>query len=170
MITLVPYDKDWPILFKQEQQLLANATSEYHVWIEHIGSTAIPEIHAKPIIDIMLGVDSLDIADKHLLAPIQALGYMYLRELEQQMPYRRFFQKIDIHGTRTHHIHLVQYNSEFWIRHIRFRDHLRLNPNIAKKYEQFKLSLAPHFTDTRKYAEAKSDFIKTIENQAFISS
>ncbi|MDQ5921412.1 MAG: hypothetical protein QG673_1470 [Pseudomonadota bacterium] len=165
MIILEPYNTAWPLLFEQEKILLLDATKEWEIIVEHIGSTAIPEIKAKPVIDIMIGVKDLTIADQYITKIIQSLGYDYISEYENNMPERRYFQKNN-HNARTHQIHLVEYDSEFWLRHLLFRDYLRLHPNIAKEYESLKLDIAPKFTDSNQYAMAKNEFIRRIEKQA----
>lgn len=165
MIVLLPYDTKWKIVFEQERSLLLNAMKEWIVIVEHIGSTAIPEIKAKPVIDIMIGVQDLKIADLHLVKIIQLCGYDYINNYEASMPERRYFQKIE-HKVKTSQIHLVEYGSEFWVRHLLFRDYLRKHTNIAKEYESFKLELASKFTDTNQYALAKTKFIREIEKLA----
>ena len=163
MIILKPYNANWPSLYEQEKEILMTVGGKWIEAIEHIGSTSIPNIYAKPVIDIMMGLKNLSIADQHLVQLIQQLGYDYIAEYEKQMPYRRYFQKINGEGGHTHHIHLVETGTEFWNRHIAFRDYLRNHSDIAKEYEALKLSLAPKFTDTNAYASAKTDFIKRVE-------
>ncbi len=165
MITLVPYNKEWSLLFEQEKILLLNAMREWEINVEHIGSTAISNIHAKPVIDIMIGIKDLSIADMYLIEIISSLGYDYINDYEVAMPERRYFQK-DLDNVRTHQIHLVEYDSSFWERHLLFRDYLRAHPNIAKHYESLKLDIAPKFTNTNQYASAKTEFIREIEKLA----
>jgi GrpB-like predicted nucleotidyltransferase (UPF0157 family) len=165
MITLVPYNADWPVLFEQEKISLVNAMREWEIKVEHIGSTAIPNIHAKPVIDIMIGIQDLSIADTYLIKIIRSLGYDYINVYEVAMPERRYFQK-DTDNVRTHQIHLVAWGSSFWERHLLFRDYLRTHPNIAKQYESLKLDIAPKFTDTNQYASAKTEFIREVEKLA----
>ena len=163
MIILESYNLNWPILYEQEKRLLLSAAAKWNIKVEHIGSTAIPKIYAKPVIDIMIGVSSLAIADQHLIALIQAIGYDYISEYEQNMPNRRYFEKNN-NNIRTYQIHLVEYGSKFWLRHLLFRDYLRSHPNIAKEYEALKLDIAPRFTDSNQYSTAKNEFIRKIEN------
>jgi GrpB-like predicted nucleotidyltransferase (UPF0157 family) len=165
MITLVPYNTDWPLLFEQERILLVNAMKEWEISVEHIGSTAIPNIQAKPVIDIMIGVQDLSIADIFLIKIIRSLGYDYIDGYEVIMPERRYFQK-DVDNIRTHQIHLVEYDSSFWERHLLFRDYLRTHPNIAKQYESLKLDISTKFIDTNQYASAKTKFIREVEKLA----
>src|SRR5687767_8771109 len=139
MIILKPYDSKWPALYAQEKETLLTIGGQWIEAIEHIGSTSIPNICAKPVIDIMISVKSLTIADQNVIKPIQSIGYDYIAEYEKQMPYRRYFQKINKEGSHTHHIHLVEAGTEFWKRHISFRDYLRSHPDIAQEYEALKL-------------------------------
>lgn len=166
MIKLEPYKNEWVEDFQREQQDLLKKLNAYNVVIEHIGSTAIKGIYAKPIIDIMLGVVSLAMADKFLISLIESLSYKYIPSYEEVMPERRFFYKPREAQDRTHQIHLVEYKSEFWNRHILFRDYLRAHLDVAKEYEQLKLELAKKFIDSNEYAAAKSSFIRKIEQRA----
>lgn len=168
MIYLAPYDPSWPLLFQQEQTILLGAIGQWVEAIEHIGSTAIPGIKAKPVIDLMIGVKSLEVFDRHGIDKIVKLGYDYINKYESMMPDRRYFQKIDQKGNHSHHIHLVCINSDFWTRHLLFRDYLRAHPCEAQNYEQLKIKLAQQFTDSNEYAGAKSDFVTNIEKKAKI--
>lgn len=166
MIKLEPYNQQWPFMYEQEKTALLKASGRWNIAIEHIGSTAVPGIHAKPIIDIMIGVSSLSVADQHLIEIYTTLGYDYIAVYEQDMPQRRYFQKNNVDKVRTHQIHLVEHGSEFWQRHLLFRNYLRANPAVAKAYAEHKLQLAPRYTDSNEYAMAKNDFIRAIENEA----
>lgn len=168
MITLVPYDKAWPKLFEDEKSKLKQILSDVIVGIEHIGSTAIPEIYAKPVIDILIGVKDLKYFNQEHKNIIKSLGYEYVQEFEQQLPNRRFFIKNDKDGNRTHHIHLVNYDSAWYQKHILFRDYLRLHPEDAKAYELHKLHLAKQFDDTGQYAVAKTEYCRAIDKKAYL--
>ncbi len=120
---------------------------------------------AKPIIDIMIGLPDFSVADK-LVPIIEALGYEYFKKYEDEMPYRRYFAK-NSNGIRTHQIHMVEIGSEFWGRHLFFRDYLRQNPEIMNEYAALKKQLAEReWVDVNEYADAKSEFITGIENKA----
>lgn len=166
MIYLAPHDPHWAQLYQEEKQRLSHALGYLIIAIEHIGSTAIPNIVAKPVIDIMLGVRSLHDIDQHVIQSIEQLDYRYMPQYEIGMPFRRFFQKDNMNGTRTHHIHLVEISHSFWTDHLLFRDYLRTHPDSAKAYEQLKQKLAQQFTDTNAYAFAKTDFCKEILRKA----
>lgn len=133
--------------------------------IEHIGSTSVYGLAAKPIIDIMIGLHDFSVADK-LVPEIVALGYLYIPKYEKVMPYRRFFKKFT-GGIATHQIHMVQAGGEFWERQLLFRDYLRANPVVAASYEVLKKELAKlEWEDVNDYADAKTAFIRNIENRA----
>lgn len=166
MIHLEPHNPQWIALYNIEKANLKKSMYAFDMHIEHIGSTAIQGIIAKPIIDIMIGVPNLLMADIFLVNIIEKLQYLYLASLETYIPQRMFFQKFNFAGLRTHHIHLVPLNSEFWVRHIQFRDYLNLHPTIAKDYEELKVNLAYKFDNTNLYANAKTDFIRRINKQA----
>ncbi|MGB6976685.1 MAG: GrpB family protein [Gammaproteobacteria bacterium] len=162
MIYLSPYDPQWPALFEKEKELLLKSVGEYIVGIEHIGSTAIPKICAKPVIDIMMGVKQLDSVDREIIKRVESIGHEYIKKYEETMPFRRFFQKDNSEGLRTHRIHLVEITNAFWQRHLLFRDYLRTHSDDAKRYERLKIDLAKKFTDTNQYANAKTDFCNQI--------
>jgi GrpB-like predicted nucleotidyltransferase (UPF0157 family)/GNAT superfamily N-acetyltransferase len=167
MITLVPYNPLWSKLFEEEKIRLQKVLGDIAIHIEHIGSTAIPEIYSKPIIDILIGVKDLNQFSADHIKKIESLGYIYNSAFEAELPYRRFFQKSDENHNRTHHIHLVNYPSAWWQRHILFRDYLRQHPDDAREYEAQKLALAKQFSDTLDYAKAKEDFCCLINKNAY---
>jgi GrpB-like predicted nucleotidyltransferase (UPF0157 family) len=133
--------------------------------IEHIGSTAVPGLAAKPVIDILIGLPDFDLADE-LVARIVSMAYEYVQQYETDLPLRRFFRK-ERDGVRTHHIHMVGIGADFWTRHLLFRDQLRAHPEIASEYAALKLALAKRdWQDVNDYADAKTDFIRCIEAEA----
>ena len=164
-IIISEYDPLWPKLFEKEKKKLSSALPP-EIIIEHVGSTSIPGLAAKPVIDIMIGVPSLEMADEVCIEPIRALRYIYVPEYEEHVPERRYFRKLNEEGIATHHIHLVEYNSPWWKRHIQFRDYLRHHPEAVNEYAELKKGLASKFTDTNEYANAKTEFVKKIENLA----
>lgn len=164
-IIIVPYDLQWPILFEQEKTLLIKALNDWDIAIEHIGSTAVPGLSAKPIIDILLGVNSLADVNAEFIKKLEMIGYEYVPEYEKEMPERCYFRKKSPAGKRIANLHVAVKNSLFWHRHINFRDYLRNNPLAAKDYEHLKRALAEQHTDTQEYARAKTDFIKSIERK-----
>jgi GrpB-like predicted nucleotidyltransferase (UPF0157 family) len=160
-IIISDYDPFWTELFREEKHRLHSLLDHFSPVIEHIGSTAVLNLGAKPVIDIMIGIDHEDDLDL-LIVPIESLGYSYRKEHESEMPYRRFFRK-DTDEIRSHHIHAVSRSHPFWARHIAFRDHLRNNLPDAIEYEALKRSLAQQYRfDADGYTEAKSAFIQSI--------
>lgn len=164
MITLTPYSTEWPNLFEQEKAKLIEALRPLHPNIEHIGSTAIPGIHAKPIVDIFIGVPEMNLTD--LIPKLGSLGYQYQPFL---LPEKELhcFEKNNANGIRTHQIHIVKYPSCWWDKHILFRDYLRIHPEDAKAYEVLKLELAKLHETNRTYAFAKTDFCQAIDKKAY---
>jgi len=140
------------------------ATGSALVAVEHIGSPSVPGLAAKNIIDIMAGVESLDDAPRWI-APLTELGYHYMAELEAQFPERRYFNKGTVE-VPTHHLHMVELTSEFWHRHLLFRDYLRSHPDAAGEYAELKRRLASQHDDIDDYTLAQTDFITGIERTA----
>lgn len=158
------YDPNWKVAFDAERQMLLDALDST-VAIEHIGSTSVEGLAAKPIIDILLGVNSL--ADAQAIIPkIVALGYDYIPEYERELPQRRFFKKLLDNGEHTHHIHLVERMGSFWRNHIFFRDRLRSDSGLRNSYELLKKELAARYQfDRDAYTDAKTSFIMAVVNE-----
>lgn len=164
-VTVVEYRPEWQKMFEDEKRILQTALGDVPAQIEHIGSTAVAGLAAKPIIDLMVGLEDFSIAD-NVVPKIEALGYEYIQKYEAVLPFRRFLIK-ERGGIRTHNIHMVGIGGEFWERHILFRDYLRQNPGIAGQYASLKKELAGReWEDVNEYADAKTEFIKEIEDKA----
>ena len=157
-IEIAEYDPAWPSAYERERAAILGALGDLVFAIEHVGSTSVPGLGAKPIIDIMIGLRSL--ADHaSCVAPLEALGYEYKGEFG--IPDRRYFRR-PIRGPRTHQLHMVEHGSGFWVRHLLFRDYLRRHPEEASAYQQLKVGLAARFgTDVEAYTEAKTEFIQS---------
>jgi GrpB-like predicted nucleotidyltransferase (UPF0157 family) len=153
-------------MFEAERARLVVTVGDWVAGVEHIGSTAVPGLAAKPVIDILMGVRALADADSNCIEPICGLAYEYVPQFETVMPFRRYFRRLEDPTTHSHHIHLVEKRSEFWERHLLFRDYLRAHPEQAQDYEQLKRRLAPQFSDVNDYAEAKTEFIRAAEARA----
>lgn len=167
MITLIPYSIQWQQCFEEEKAKLEKILNHCRPVIEHIGSTAIPEIYAKPIIDILIGISNFKSNETEIIEKIERLGYMYNSKFEDEFPYRRYFQKNDDEGKRTHQIHLVNYPSAWFEKYILFRNYLRTHSESAISYSNHKLELATKFDDSLAYARAKTDFCRKIDELAF---
>ena len=164
-IRIAEYSTAWASLFAEEKRQIEIALGKESAIIEHIGSTSVVGLAAKPIIDIMIGLHDFSTAN-NLVPKIEALGYEYIQRYEDVMPFRRYFTK-KRDGTSTHHIHMVACGGEFWERHLLFRDFLRENPATASEYAALKKKLASlEWNHMNEYADAKTDFIKRVENEA----
>jgi GrpB-like predicted nucleotidyltransferase (UPF0157 family) len=165
-IIVVPYDEAWPSLYEEEQARIERAIGSWVEEIEHVGSTAVLGLAAKPIIDIMVGVRGLE--DSPILVErLVGMGYEYVPEFERVFPFRRYFRKMR-EGRRTHQIHLVERsNTEWWDRHLLFRDYLRAYPEVAEDYARLKYELSDRFGEDREaYTDAKTEFISEVVRQA----
>lgn len=158
-ICLVDYDPRWPQLFAEESALLSPILMPWLAGpIEHIGSTAVPGLAAKPVIDIMAAIGTLDDSREAIVA-VRSLGYLYA-------PYHseaeHWFCKPGP-SFRTHHLHLVPFRSHVWTACIAFRDRLREDSAIAAEYLELKRSLAASFTNDREaYTSGKDEFVTRI--------
>jgi GrpB-like predicted nucleotidyltransferase (UPF0157 family) len=158
-VHIEPYDPSWPARFEAEQVLLHGVIGRWLAGpIEHIGSTSVQGLAAKPIIDIMAGVESLE-GSRPAIAALAQEVYCYFPYKAEQM---HWFCKPS-HEVRTHHLHLVPFQSPLWFERLAFRDALRSQPDLAKAYELLKLELAAKFRQDREaYTEAKSEFIAAV--------
>ncbi len=169
-ISIVPYEKVWPKMFEEEAAFLRRKLPPNLIKrIEHFGSTAVPGLSAKPIIDILVEVTSLEETKKQIVPVLEAEGYQYFWRPafgDDGPPYYAWFIKRNSEGRRTHHIHMVEPDSELWDR-LYFRDYLRQFPAEAKLYNQLKKKLSKKYPDDRvKYTEEKSSFILSVTKKA----
>lgn len=164
-IRLCPYDVQWPVAFTDERRRLARLLPDTFIAIEHIGSTAVPGLPAKPIIDILAGVVSMAAAGA-VAGPLLAAGYATSAEFNESLPDRKWFMRWS-GGRRTHHLHVVVHESEAWHERVRFRDALRSRPVMAARYVELKERLAAeHPTDREAYTEAKAEFVRSVLRDA----
>lgn len=169
-VAIVPYNPAWPRMFEKEAAFLRSKLPLNIVKrIEHFGSTAVPGLSAKPIIDILVEVISLEDTRKQIVPILEAEGYEYFWRPafgDDQPPFYAWFIKRNSEGKRTHHIHMVEADSELWAR-IYFRDYLRQFPAEAKRYNDLKRLLSEKYPNDRvKYTEDKSSFILTVTKKA----
>jgi GrpB-like predicted nucleotidyltransferase (UPF0157 family) len=171
-IVIVDYDPRWPRLFDEEKTNILRVIGPMVIGIEHIGSTAVPGLAAKSIVDIMAGVRHLSDAI-WCIQPLKTLGYEYVPEYEKLIPDRRYFRKGNMQGLEqgsTHHLHMVEAKGEFWERQLLFRDYLRDHPEEARRYADLKKTLASRFSSDREsYTSAKTDYIQEIVAKARVS-
>ena len=159
-----PPNPQWPQAFEAEAVQVLLALGNNVVYIHHIGSTAIPNIYAKPVIDLLAEVSDIDHVDTRNVA-MAALGYTALGEYG--LPGRRYFRKHDEAGVRTHHLHTFQRGSTEAQRHLAFRDFMRANPDCAQQYSDLKRTLAAQYpNDIDSYMDGKDEFVKAVEKQA----
>jgi GrpB-like predicted nucleotidyltransferase (UPF0157 family) len=164
LITVVDYDPNWREVFENEKRSLLNFLSAERVVIEHIGSTSVPGLAAKPIIDILIAVDELSYLD-NVGQSFKALGYEI--KGEHGIAGRRYFQKGG--NNRSHHIHAFQTGSHALLRHRAFRDYLKAHPEIAKHYANVKHTAAHECDhDNELYIKLKNDFVVEHEKRAVI--
>jgi GrpB-like predicted nucleotidyltransferase (UPF0157 family) len=170
-VEIVPYDPAWPGLFAVEaDQLRAVLDLPQIVGIEHFGSTAVPGLAAKPIIDILIAVRSLAHAKATMIEPIMSLGYVYWSENPKAD--RMFFVKgMPPYGERrTHHVHITEPDGEMWQRRLAFRDYLRGNPEEARRYEVLKRDLAARYpADREQYTNAKTEYVESVYRRMGLS-
>lgn len=160
-IVVVDYDANWCSQYEQEKSRILDALVDTIADIQHIGSTSVPGLAAKPIIDIILGLEKIPLLSTQLVS-LEALGYTYCGE--SGIPRRHFFHR---GMPRTHHIHAVQVNSDLWQRNILFRDFLRSHPQAAQQYETLKRKLAAEFRNDRdRYGDSKTPLIEQLLMQA----
>lgn len=161
-IRLSPYDPSWPVRFEEERAALDDVIGDWVVGdIHHVGSTAVPGLEAKPIVDILAGVRDLD-ESRACFDPLAQLDYMYAPYLAEEM---HWFCKPHP-NRRTHHLHLIPGGSRRYADELAFRDRLREDPQIATEYLALKRSLASRFAGDREaYTDAKSAFVRRVLSQ-----
>jgi GrpB-like predicted nucleotidyltransferase (UPF0157 family) len=158
-IQVVPYQPAWKELFEVEAVKLRSALGNNLLQIEHVGSTAIEGMDAKPIIDIIVAVKSLSKA-RELVPVVQALGYNHKED--DDVPERIFFVK-GLPSKRTYHLSLTEPASGYWKAHILFRDYLLTHREVAEEYRQLKRELAEQYTDDRgSYTAGKERFVERV--------
>lgn len=165
-IRVVAYDSAWAAHYEVERERIEGALEEATEGgvlydLEHIGSTSVPGLAAKPCIDIMARVHPLPLPDARVEALVR-LGYEYLGE--HGLPGRHYFRK----GPHDVHLQVVSFDTEHWAQHLVFRDFLRAHPGSANRYERLKLELALRFAhDRAAYNEGKAPLIRELEREAF---
>ena len=168
-VDIAPYDPSWPLAFERERDHLRACLPPDSIGrIEHFGSTAVPGLAAKPIVDMLVEVPSLgDVRDR--LAPIlEAQGYEFFWRPSWRdgiSPEYTWFIKRDTYGRRSHHIHMLTPDSPEWER-LLFRDYLIAHPQAAAEYGALKQNIAKSCGDRRAYANAKTDFILRVTEAA----
>ena len=165
-IVVADYDPNWPTLFEQERTRIGKALGSLAFVIEHIGSTAVPGLPSKPIIDLLVGVPSLEEAKERCIAPFEELGYIYMPDYARWLPDELFFRK-GPPGPWTHHVHLMEPSHRRWEARLVFRDYLRAHPEAARAYANIKRALATSsIDDIEAYTTGKHTFVKDTTEKA----
>jgi GrpB-like predicted nucleotidyltransferase (UPF0157 family) len=156
-VRIVDYDPRWPRVYEEEKHRLAAALGDAVVDIQHVGSTSVPGLASKPVVDILLGLRRYPL-EPGQVAAVSSLGYGAMGE--SGIAGRQFFRK---GAPRTHHLHATEWGGPFWTSHLRFRDHLLRNPESRLEYDRLKRRLAAEVGDDREaYSAAKAPFIQAI--------
>jgi GrpB-like predicted nucleotidyltransferase (UPF0157 family) len=181
-IQVVPYDSRWPAHFETHRKEIADLLNKFHPVIDHIGSTAVPGLSAKPVIDIAVGLRDLSLLDQ-AVEPLVRAGYLYYEAFNETMPERRLFVILDanapsdlrgrifrsatdmphdlVNRYRLAHVHVWVHGSPEWMRHLIFRDYLRRHPVVARQYALLKESLAKkEWEHGMAYNQGKNDFLQ----------
>jgi GrpB-like predicted nucleotidyltransferase (UPF0157 family) len=160
-VVICPYSNAWPELFRTTQAELIRVFSPTVITVEHIGSTSVAGLAAKPVIDVLLGAASLaeiEAKTEHL----KIVGYEYVSKYENEIPMRRYFTKSSVTSLRIH-LHAVELGSRIWQEHLAFRDALRTDSILRTQYQSLKLALAQQFVDNKSaYSAAKGAFVQSV--------
>jgi putative glutamine amidotransferase len=161
---IVDYDAEWPARFEQTVEPLRRALGDMALRIDHVGSTSVPGLAAKPVIDVQISVPSL-IPRAHVIDPLLAIGYEHnIDPIETE---HEFLSKSEPDGSRAVHLHVCEAGSAWERRHLAFRDELRRDPGAADEYATLKRQLAAeHPRDIQTYVDGKSAFIRSVEARA----
>ncbi len=164
-LILLEYQDTWPAHFQRVASELRSVFSSSGALVEHVGSTAVQGLCAKPVIDVLVGLKRLSEAEDRQ-HPLAELGYIYRAEYEAQLPERRYFVRAEAATLRVH-LHCVIHEGRLWQHHIAFRNELRCNPEILREYAALKRNLAlVHSGDKNAYKDAKAPFIRRVIAQA----
>jgi GrpB-like predicted nucleotidyltransferase (UPF0157 family) len=158
-VELVDHDPSWAELYEREAAEIGAIFDGAAVGIEHIGSTSVPDLCAKPIVDILVGLRELELTEEQVAAMTE-LGYDYLGEYGLRG--RLFFRK----RPHTHNVHVVEHRGEHWERQLTFRDALRTDAEERRRYDEFKRRLAAEGHPREVYTELKTPFIREVEARA----
>lgn len=151
------------MLYEQEAHRVRQALGAAVVAIEHVGSTAVPGLAGKPVIDISVGLGALRLERAQIVA-MESLGYQYLGE--HGLPGRLFFRREE-DGRRTHHVHVVEWGGEHWHRHHAFCEYLRAHPDEATRYAEEKRRVAEQASHLGEYWERKQGYVEALFERAW---
>jgi GrpB-like predicted nucleotidyltransferase (UPF0157 family) len=165
-VELVEYNPEWATLFQKEAQLIQNTIGRYVIAIEHIGSTAIPNLKAKPIIDILIGIESLK-DSKEIISALETIDYQSFPE-NKLFPERIFFRKkISDTTQQQYNLHVTVHKNGYWDILLIFRDYLLAHPETTKEYELVKQHMATRFPNNRiAYGIGKEGYMISVIEKA----
>lgn len=159
-VKLEPYNPEWQKLFGTEKSALKKVLSEKFIAAEHVGSTAIPGMKAKPILDLMLAIPDLENWE-WVKEPLAKLGYEFRRDFRSEQGHILFVKGSE--ENRTHYLKITELNSDFWTEHILFRDYLVNNAQYREEYQNLKEKLFDEHAGNREpYTKGKEEFVRKI--------
>ena len=168
-VVVEPYDPDWPVLFQHERRRIAAAIGHIVAGVHHVGSTSIPGLPAKPILDIAVMLNDFDDGVR-CIEPLERIGYIHVGLLDD-IPGDRFFRKVrtprdscsNSEEIVTHHLHMYTLDSPIRVNHLVIRDYLIAHPDEIARYARLKLNLADKHPDDRaSYAAAKGSIMTEV--------
>lgn len=164
LVTVYPYDKTWPKEYEKERKILSKLLKNFDCKIEHVGSTSIPGLSAKPIIDIAIGCQD----EKIIIEVANTLGEAGYDMLDSLETKGEILARKGAPECRTHYIHIQKLGSEYWNEFIYFKRYMLDHPEAVKEYEKLKCELSVKYASERKkYTAAKNDFITSILEKAY---
>ena len=159
-VTVAPHSGLWASAYEAERKRLSDGLRDLVVDIQHVGSTAVPDLCAKPIIDIAIAVSDMSCFGQ-ITERLTAMGYAY--EVDAGSEGGHIFVRESAPGITTHHVHVVELNDEQWKNYLHFRDRLRQEPALREEYSRLKLSLGQRYAQDREgYTSAKAEFINGV--------
>ena len=162
-VRVVAYDENWPALFLAESERLAAACRSLPIRFEHVGSTGVPGLCAKPVLDILAGHPA-EVSALDYVTDLERAGYVHRGD--RGIAGHQFFRRGQ---PRAYHIHLVEEGGELWRQYVTFRDHLRADPAAAHRYGELKEALAARFPhDRESYINGKSEFVREVVSRRFV--
>jgi len=162
-IYIADYDERWPALYREVSRSLVEAFGDYACEMQHVGSTSVPGLGAKPIIDIAVNLRDYPLP-QNVIEAMEALGYTHMGEYG--IAGRHYFKRYSDDGLMVH-VHAYSPGNEEWASHLLFRDYLRAHPEAARDYESLKRDLAAKYADQREvYTESKTNFVQEILRRA----
>lgn len=168
-IVIVPPNDNWVDLYVKERKIIIDTLGGHiALKVEHFGSTAVPNLAAKPTIDILVEIPSTEDFKKFIVDKMEGIDYYFIWRTDCGQPYMMFVKGYSLNGIKeqTYHIHMAPKGHPLWDR-LYFRDYLKQHPETAKKYQELKYRLAEKYKyDREEYTNAKSEFIKKVTELA----